>query len=94
MNVQMRVHILRTLMALPLVYMHQKMKISAKIASVNCPLGCVHRMLGNRETPSPHVITTRNWVESSFPNFHECSYNCISIRKKCFNFFYNIAQNI
>jgi hypothetical protein len=31
--------ILRTLMALPLVYMHQKKKISAKIASVNWPLG-------------------------------------------------------
>jgi hypothetical protein len=33
---------------------------------------------------------------SSFPNFHECWYNCISIRKKCFIFvlylFYDIAQ--
>ena len=29
---------------------------------------------------------------SSFSNFHECSYNCISIRKNVLYFFYNIAQ--
>jgi hypothetical protein len=30
---------------------------------------------------------------SSFPNFHECWYNYMSIRKKCFIFFYNIAMS-
>ena len=29
---------------------------------------------------------------SSFPNFQECWYNCISIRKNVLYFFYNIAQ--
>jgi hypothetical protein len=42
MNVQMRVHILRTLIAHPLVHMHQKEKIAleiaAKIASVKLRL--------------------------------------------------------
>jgi hypothetical protein len=42
MNVQMRVNVLRTLVAHPLVHIHQKKKlaleIAAKIASVNGPL--------------------------------------------------------
>jgi hypothetical protein len=42
MNVQMRVHVLRTLIAHPLVHIHQKkeiaLEIAAKIASVNRPL--------------------------------------------------------
>ena len=29
---------------------------------------------------------------SSFPNFHECWHNCISIRKNVLNLFYNMAQ--
>jgi hypothetical protein len=43
MNVQMRVHILRTLIAYPLIHMHQKKKIAleiaAKIVSVNRSYG-------------------------------------------------------
>jgi hypothetical protein len=40
MNVQMRVHILRTLITHPLFHMHLKKKITPKITSVNRLLDC------------------------------------------------------
>jgi hypothetical protein len=46
---------------------------------------CVETRRPKGRVFSPHTI-------SSFPNFHECWYNYISKRKKCFIFFYNFAQ--
>ena len=44
MNVQMRIHILRTFITHLLIHIHQKkniaLEIAAKIASVNRPLEC------------------------------------------------------
>jgi hypothetical protein len=49
MNAEMRVHIVRTIITRPLIYIHQKKKsaleIAAKIASVNRPLYRSQNML-------------------------------------------------
>ena len=44
--------------------------------------------LGKREIVWKHDARRAECFHtiSSFPNFHECWYNCISIRKKCFIF--------
>jgi hypothetical protein len=45
--------------------------------------------LGKREIVWKHDARRAECFHtiSSFPNFHECWYNYISIRKKCFIFF-------
>jgi hypothetical protein len=47
---------------------------------------------GNWENEKLHVWKLYFHTISSFPNFHVCWYNCISIRKSVLYIFYNIAQ--